>query len=139
MRQVCVYSRVNYRFQVDSSYTCGLAKTMQKRYDWTRVFLKTEKKKLRFQTNTDTCGQGVNRAIQRQRNVYIKCAARAKFVLLLFRLNNFFVCVESFAFSPGIYYENLFFFIGACRVPAVSPLSNTSDGLRCGSAMVEQV
>ena len=33
----------------------------------------------------------------------------------------------------------LFFFIGACRVLAVTPLSNTSDGLRCGSAVVEQV
>ena len=51
----------------------------------------------------------------------------------------FFVYVESFAFSLGIYYENLFFFIGACRVLTVSPLSNASDGLRCGSAMVEQV
>ena len=95
-------------------------------------------------------------AIQRQRNVQKKCAARAKFVFfLLFRLINFFVVlvavavqhytilffvyVESFAFSPGPYYENLFFVIGACRVLTVSPLSNTSDGLRCGSAMVEQV
>ena len=28
---------------------------MRKRYEWTRIFLKT----LRFQTNTDTCGQGL--------------------------------------------------------------------------------
>ena len=32
---------------------------MRKRYEWRRMFLKTEKK-LRFQTNTDTCGQGLN-------------------------------------------------------------------------------
>jgi len=118
-------------------------------------FFENGEKKLGFQTNTDTCGQGLRRAIQRQRNVQKKCAARAKFVFLLFRLISFFVVlvavavqhytillfvyVESFAFSPGIYYENLFFFIGACRVLTVSPLSNTSDGLRCGSAMVEQV
>ena len=51
------HSRVSYRFQIDSLYTCGQAKTMGKRYEWRRIFLKTEKKKLRFQTNTDTCGQ----------------------------------------------------------------------------------
>ena len=50
-------SRVSYRFQIDSSYTCGRAKTMRKRYEWTRIFWK-RRKKLRFQTNTDTCGQG---------------------------------------------------------------------------------
>ena len=55
-----VSRRVNYRFQIDSSYTCGRAKTMRKSYEWTRTFLKTEKKKLRFQTNTDTCGQGLS-------------------------------------------------------------------------------
>ena len=82
------------------------------------------------------------------------CTCKVRF-FLLFRLINFFVVlvavavqhytilffvyVESFAFSPGPYYENLFFVIGACRVLTVSPLSNTSDGLRCGSAMVEQV
>ena len=37
-------SRVSYRFQIDSSYTCGRAETMRKRYDWTRIFLKTGKK-----------------------------------------------------------------------------------------------
>ena len=26
---------------------------------WTRIFLKTDKKKLRFQTKTDTCGQSL--------------------------------------------------------------------------------
>ena len=31
-------SRVSYRFQIDSSYTCGRAKTMRKRYEWTRIF-----------------------------------------------------------------------------------------------------
>ena len=36
--------RVNYRFQIDSSYTCGRTKTMRKRYEWTRIFLNTEKK-----------------------------------------------------------------------------------------------
>ena len=52
--------RVNYRFQIDSSYTCGRARTMRKSYEWTGTFLKREKKKLRFQTNTDTCGQGLS-------------------------------------------------------------------------------
>ena len=53
-----MYRGVSYRCQIDSSYS----------YVWTgkndaktpRVyanFLKTEKKKLRFQTNMDTCGQ----------------------------------------------------------------------------------
>ena len=41
-------SRVSYRFQIDSSYTCGRAKTMRKRYDWTRIFLKTGKKSFVF-------------------------------------------------------------------------------------------
>ena len=53
-----MYRGVSYRCQIDSSYS----------YVWTgkndaktpRVyanFLKTEKKKLRFQTKMDTCGQ----------------------------------------------------------------------------------
>ena len=37
-------SRVSDRFQIDSSYTCGRAKTMRKRYEWTRIFLKRRKK-----------------------------------------------------------------------------------------------
>ena len=37
-------SRVSYRFQIDSSYTCGRAKTMRKRYEWTRIFENREKK-----------------------------------------------------------------------------------------------
>ena len=41
-------SRVSYRFQIDSSYTCGRAKTMRKRYDWKRIFLKTGKKSFVF-------------------------------------------------------------------------------------------
>ena len=49
-------SRVSYRFQIDSSYTCGRAKTMRKRYG--RGFFEHGEKKLRFQTNTDKCGQG---------------------------------------------------------------------------------
>lgn len=31
---------------------------MRKRCVWTRIFFKKEGKKLRFQTNTDTCGRG---------------------------------------------------------------------------------
>ena len=41
--------RVRYRFQIDSSYECGRAKTMQKRYEWMRVFLKMEKKSCVFE------------------------------------------------------------------------------------------
>ena len=41
-------NRVSYRFQVDSSYTWGRAKTMPKRYEWTRIFFKTEKKSCVF-------------------------------------------------------------------------------------------
>ena len=33
---------------------------LRKRYEWTRIFLKKEKKELLFQTNTDTCGQGLS-------------------------------------------------------------------------------
>ena len=51
-------SRVSYRFQVDSSYTCGRAKKMRKRYEWTRIFWKRRKKVAFWQTNSDTCGQG---------------------------------------------------------------------------------
>ena len=57
-------SRVSYRFQIDSSYTCGRAKTTQKCYQWTRVFLENGEKKLRFQTNTDTCGQGLRENVE---------------------------------------------------------------------------
>ena len=38
----------SFRFQIDSSYTCGRAKTMRKRYEWTRIFLKMEKKSCVF-------------------------------------------------------------------------------------------
>ena len=41
-------SCVSYRFQIDSSYTCGRAKTMRKHYEWTRICLKTEKKSCVF-------------------------------------------------------------------------------------------
>ena len=50
-------SRVSYRFQIDSSSTCGRAKTMRKRYD--ANFFENREKKFRFQTNTDTCGQSL--------------------------------------------------------------------------------
>ena len=53
-------SRVSYRFQIDSAYMCERAKTMRKCYEWTRMFLETEKKScVNFQTNTDTCGQAL--------------------------------------------------------------------------------
>ena len=54
-------SRVSYRFQIDSSYTCGRAKTMRKRCENAtsgRGFFENGETKLRFQTNSDTCGQG---------------------------------------------------------------------------------
>ena len=38
---------------------CGRAKTMRKRYEWTRIFFENGEKKLRFQASTDTCGQGL--------------------------------------------------------------------------------
>ena len=41
-------SRVSYRFQIDSSYTSGRAKTMRKRFEWARIFWKTEKKSCVF-------------------------------------------------------------------------------------------
>ena len=40
-------SRVSYRFQINSLFMCGRAKTL----------------KLRFQTNTDTSGQGLEIAL----------------------------------------------------------------------------
>ena len=41
-------SRVSYRFQIDSSYRCGWAKTMRKRYKWTRFFLENGEKSCVF-------------------------------------------------------------------------------------------
>ena len=41
-------SRGSYRFQIDSSYMCGQAKTMRKHYEWTRIFLKTGKRSYVF-------------------------------------------------------------------------------------------
>ena len=52
-----ISSWVSYRFQIDSSYTCGRAKTMRKSFEWTQICFENRKKKLRFQTNTDTSGQ----------------------------------------------------------------------------------
>ena len=48
---VCVKhagSRVSCRFQIDLSYTWGRAKTMRKRYEWTRIFWQTEEKRCVF-------------------------------------------------------------------------------------------
>ena len=53
-------SRVSCRFQIDSSYTFGQAKTMRKSFEWTRICFEDGEKKLRLQTNTDTCGQGLS-------------------------------------------------------------------------------
>ena len=41
-------SQVSYRSQIDSSYTCGRTKTKRKYYEWTRIFLKTDKKSCVF-------------------------------------------------------------------------------------------
>ena len=41
-------SRVSYCFQIDSSCTCGRAKTIRKRYEWALMFLKTEKESCVF-------------------------------------------------------------------------------------------
>ena len=49
-------SRVSYRFQIDSAYTCGRAKML--RVD-ANVFGNGEKSCGDFQTNTDTCGQAL--------------------------------------------------------------------------------
>ena len=43
-----------------SAFSYGRAKTIRIRYVWTRIFLKTEGKNLRFQTKTDTCGRGLS-------------------------------------------------------------------------------
>ena len=59
-----IRSRVSYRFQIDSSYTCGRAKAMRKCYEWTRILLENGEKELRFQTNTDTCGQGLRENVE---------------------------------------------------------------------------
>ena len=56
-----IRSRVSYRFQIDSSYRCGRAKTTWKCYEWTRYFLENGEKKLRFQTNTDTCDRALGK------------------------------------------------------------------------------
>ena len=54
-------SRVSYRFEIDSPYTCGRAKML--RVDKI-FFLENGEKKLRFQTNTDTCGQGLKENVE---------------------------------------------------------------------------
>lgn len=41
------------------------------RYVWTRrIFLKTDKKSLRFQTYPDTCGRGLNRGSIRMQETF---------------------------------------------------------------------
>ena len=42
------------------AFSYGQAKTIRIRFVWTRPFLKTEGKYLRFQTKTDTCGRGLS-------------------------------------------------------------------------------
>ena len=49
----------SYSFQIDLSYICGLAETMRKRYVRTRFFFENGEKRLRFQTNTETCVRGL--------------------------------------------------------------------------------
>ena len=51
-------------FSVAVAFSCGRAKTIQKRNVWTRIFLSGEKN-LRFQTKTDTCGRGLKRKLRR--------------------------------------------------------------------------
>ena len=41
-------SWVSYRFQIDSSYTFGRAKTMQKCLEWTRIFFWKQREKVAF-------------------------------------------------------------------------------------------
>ena len=41
-------SWISYHFQIDSSYTCGRAKMMRKRYVWTWIFFEREKKSCVF-------------------------------------------------------------------------------------------
>ena len=41
-------SHVSYRFQTDSSYTCGQAKTMRKHYEWTRILFENGEKSCVF-------------------------------------------------------------------------------------------
>ena len=54
-RNISVRSRVSHRFQIDSSHTCGRAKTL--RVD--ANFFEDGENNFRFQTNTDTCGSGL--------------------------------------------------------------------------------
>ena len=37
---------------------------MRKCYEWTKFFLENGEKQLRFQTNTDTCGQGLRENVE---------------------------------------------------------------------------
>ena len=75
-------SRVSYRFQIDSLIRVD----GRKRYERARMFLKTEKKKLRFQTNMDTRGQGLNlinpRVFKIERGLQVKMLDAAPFTVL---------------------------------------------------------
>ena len=75
-------SRVSYRFQTDSL----LRVDGRKRYEWTRMFLKTEKKKLRFQKNTVACGKGLNlinpRVLKVERGLHVKMFDSVPFTVL---------------------------------------------------------
>ena len=43
-----IRSRVSHGFQIDSSYTCGRAKMMRKRYEWMGIFFGKRRKKVAF-------------------------------------------------------------------------------------------
>ena len=63
MRQACVVgiSFKSNRFQIDPRYTCERANMIRKRYVLTPIFLENGGKKLRYETNTDTCGGDLRR------------------------------------------------------------------------------
>ena len=48
----------SYRFQIIYALLCGRVKTIRKRYRMDGNIFENGEKKLRFQTKTDTCGQG---------------------------------------------------------------------------------
>ena len=63
MRQECAValSFKRNRFQLDPWSTCERANMIRKRYVLTHIVLENGGKKLRFQTNTDTCGRDLRR------------------------------------------------------------------------------
>ena len=50
---------VSQPFQIVFAYSCGRAKTSLKRHRVDVNIFENKEKKLRFQTKTDTCGQGL--------------------------------------------------------------------------------